>query len=159
MSNEKGFQIILFAPDISMFPPIKSIGDIIYIYNLKVVSHGFNLQGKKNDYRDKNTSFSVFGGEEDDLLEPASYNTKPTLQNSNDNLLFYCFPLVDFLKKNSSLILEKTDGKGYTVHLDSISSDLANQDVFGYVEFVKKMDNGLYHFWIWDGTMIDDFSG
>lgn len=68
--------------------------------------------------------------------------------------------LIEFLRKESTKILSQViSGNAFTVTLNSISLDIANQDIYGYIEYVKKVADGLYHFWIWDGTIIEDFNG
>ena len=141
------------------FPPIKAIGDIIYIYNLKLIAHGYSIQGKKNDVRDKSTNFTVFSGEHDAQIVPIA-SPISTIKKTKPEEVYYCMALIEFLRKESTKILSQViSGNAFTVTLNSISLDIANQDIYGYIEYVKKVADGLYHFWIWDGTIIEDFNG
>ena len=148
-----GLQIILFSPDISLFPPIKEIGDVIFIHSLKIELYGKDsiLQGQSNIVKDP-TLYGVFsGGVGDPVIQRAPHNPTAPLLPSN----MYLNTLIEDMREKGREILPKTTTNEYACSLATIHlKDFV--DVVCRIERIETISPGTYHFWVWDGTILDN---
>jgi len=156
--GSKGIQIILFACDISLFPPIKAIGDIVYIHNLKVFRYDREgvLQGKKTEGA-RGTSIAVFSGEPGAPCQKRE-SPKPKMPTLKGPERRYYPQIIEYLRNSS--VLSPDIANEFTITLETLKTE-QYLDIFCRIEHLERESeaNGVFKFYVWDGTMIPPIPG
>ena len=149
-----GLSILLFSPDLDAFPPIKEIGDIVFIHKLRVTEFGVEstLQGSTTE----GTQIGVFKGKKDGSFIKRMYNASKKISDISSSK--YSNQYIQRARNSASHILLNSGSNSYASTLSSlVIKDFV--DIICRIEHIKQISKGIYHFWIWDGTKLPDIDG